>query len=151
MNIPKRVNVILGNNRKNYYTSIISDKHYLYSFENRQLARKCTEFLGEYKHRYDKFPPIDSDSYTTPELIEFYKRTPIEDIIRAELSIGVENTNNLISTCQSLNLDLLIISSFNYKLNINKIDLDFSAINVQTSSNAEYYDKFNITYLESLL
>ena len=151
MNIPKKVNTITSNNRKNYYTSIISNKHYLYSFENRQLARKCTEFLAEYKHLYDKFPPIDSDSYITPEVLEFYKRKPIEDIIREELSIGTENTDNLISTCQSLNFDLLIINSFNYKLNLNKIDVDFSATNIQTSSNAEYYDRFNITYLETLL
>jgi hypothetical protein len=147
MIIPKQLNVIMHNS--SYYTSLVNNKHCLYSFKNNHNAVKCANFLAEYKHRFDTFPPINSDEYI-PKSVELSKRKPIYEILHQELQIITEKTNDLLSLCGSTGLELLILNHFEYNLNSELADIKFSAINIQPTEE-DYSSQLNIEYLNSLL
>jgi len=146
MIIPPRVKVIQYG--KNYYTSIVNNKHFLYSFKNKEIASNCAKFLGEYKHRYNIYPPVDNELFI-PTLVEHNKRRSVQEIIDNELHIITEDTNNLLSICGSTNMELLILNNFEYTTKLNNIDVEFSAITIKPE-NIEFCNQFNIAYLDIL-
>jgi hypothetical protein len=140
MLIPQRVNVITYN--KCYYTSLINNKHYLYSFKNAGIASKCVDFLKVYKQRYNMYPPINNEEYVPIKILS--KKTTDD-----EIHISTENVNNLLTLCGSTNMELLILNNFDYSMGSNNIDVDFSAIDIKPE-NVEFCNQFNVAYLDTL-
>jgi hypothetical protein len=140
MLIPQKVNVVTYN--KCYYTSLINNKHYLYSFKNAGIASKCVSFLSDYKRRYNMYPPINNEEYVPIKIIS--KKTTDED-----LHISTEYVNNLLTLCGTTNMELLILNNFNYTIGLNDIDVEFSAIDIEPK-NIEFCNQFNISYLDLL-
>jgi len=140
MIIPQRVNVVTYN--KCYYTSLINNIHYLYSFKHAGIASKCVSFLSDYKRRYNMYPPINNEEYIPIKI-------PSKKTTDEELHISTENVNNLLTLCGSTNMELLILNNFNYTIGLNDIDVEFSAIDIEPK-NIEFCNQFNISYLDVL-
>jgi hypothetical protein len=150
MIIPQKVNVILNKKNNTYYTSLIDNKHYLLSFRNKEIASNCASFLAEYKHRYNMFPPINSENFKPTEILDIDERIPVDEIITKDLRIVPEYTNYLLTLCNSLSLELLILNDFKYRITQDTTDIDFSAYNLKIED-LDISDTFINSYLDSLL
>ena len=146
MNVPQKVYVI--KNKMKFYTNVVDDKHCLYSFTNKRTANMCMNFLANYKHRYNEYPPINHENYV-PE-ISMYKK-PIQKIISEELQITNETTENMLSMCSWSKLELLVIDSFKYTVTLNNMNIEFTANTITPEEFEDTDNTYCSLYLESLL
>ena len=66
-----------------YYSSIINDKHYIYSFIDENIAEKCKKFIEHYKTINNRYPDLSNsiindpsdnfDIYIEDEILELMK------------------------------------------------------------------------------
>jgi len=80
-----------------YYSSYLQNKHYIYSFQNNEAAKKCYQFLNEYKFRYNTYPDLSQEPHNT----------------------GIVNTDEI----SDIYIDTDILTSIKYKCSVNNIGL----------------------------
>jgi hypothetical protein len=96
------------------------------------------------------FPPINSENFKPTEILDIGERIPVNEIISKDLRIVPEYTNYLLTLCNSLSLELLILNDFKYRITQDNTDIDFSAYNLKIED-LDISDTFKNSYLDSLL
>lgn len=99
------------------------------AFKNKDLARRCITFIAMYKHKYNTFPPIDSESVQlsaakTPMFPEHLKQ------LTKDLEILDEREGNLSSLCKLFNVGLLAVEGFNYSFDTSTVNVSYQAISM---------------------
>jgi len=147
--VPKKVHVIVHDRR--YYSAIINERQHVYSFLQVDTAKRCSMFLAEFKHKYNKFPILDENTlnhmYLKP--VTQIKRIPVHSILSTELYIKEMDIEELSTRCMSFNIGLIGVDNFDYKMDTHKITLDFGAANLLPDDEKTNY--INSTALETLL
>ena len=147
--VPRKIHVIVHDRR--YYSAIINDKQHVYSFLQVETAKRCSKFLAEFKHRYNKFPILDENAlnhmYLKP--VNQIKRVPIHSILSNELYIQEMDIEELSTRCMAFNIGLIGVDNFDYKIDPNKITLEFGAADLLPDDHKTEYIDSNA--LETLL
>jgi len=146
--VPKRVHIIVHDRR--YYSANINDRQHVYSFLHVDSAKKCTRFLAEFKHKYNKFPILDESALNHVGLkpVAPMKRTPIDSILTNEMYIQEMDIDELQAKCFLFNIGLIGVNNFDYKMEPHKITLEFGAADLLPGDKPNYIDT---NALETLL
>jgi hypothetical protein len=135
--VPKRVHVIIHDRK--YYSAFINERQHVYSFVHVDSAKRCSKFLAEFKQKYNVFPMLDDLRSIVP-----IKR--IKDYTD-EMYIEQVETEELQCKCLTYNIGLIGVSSFDYKIEVDKITVDFEAADLLPDDKGTRY----IQGLETLL
>jgi hypothetical protein len=88
--------------RDNYYSSILEDKLYLYSFLNNQSVQRCYSFLQKYNNIHGQYPSTS----------ESVKPTIFDE--NSDIYIDSDTRYSLEHRCLLNNLGLMGITTFEY-------------------------------------
>ena len=113
-----------------YYSSVLQNKHYIYSFTSNETAKKCVNFLKHYRLKNNKYPDVYGNNH---ELILEDCKQPI---LENDIYIDIDTISSLKTRCMINNIGLIAINEFDYiyldfflnqrnvfNLNISGIDL----------------------------
>ena len=103
---PQKTWWVRGPYEDKYYSSYLQNKHYIYSFQNNEVAKKCFQFLNEYKFRYNKFPDLCDETYSR----NIINNDDINDIY-----IDTDVLTSIIYRCSVNNIGLMCIENFDYQ------------------------------------
>lgn len=128
--VPRNINVIIHDRR--YYSAIINDKQHVYSFLNKESATRCSRFLANFKHKYNKFPILEQKKFNKVDIkpVTINKRVPVDQILSNELYIQEMDISELQNKCSMFNIGLVGIVNFEYEFEPNNITLDFSLVDL---------------------
>jgi len=98
-----------------YYSSIINDKQYIYSFVSENYANNCISFLNNYKRLYNKYP----DPYNKMVKMVYKNKHATFD---EQLVVEEEILDSLQTQCLLNNIGLLGITNFEYTYQEKDID-----------------------------
>jgi hypothetical protein len=90
-----------------YYTSVLQNKHYIYSFTNTETAKKCVQFLKHYRLKNNKYP----DVYGNNGYEEIGHKQPI---LENDIYIDIDIISALKTRCIDNNIGLMAINEFDY-------------------------------------
>ena len=135
--VPKRIHVIIHD--RNYYSAFMNERQHVYSFVNVDSAKRCSRFLSEFKEKYDVFPMLN-------DLKSIVPIKKIKDDID-EIYIQQVETEELQSKCLTFNIGLIGVTAFDYKIEVDKITVDFEAADLLPDDKGTRY----IHGLETLL
>ena len=147
--VPNRVHVIVHDRR--YYSAFINERQHVYSFLHTDSAKRCSQFLAEFKHKYNKFPILDENTLNHVSLksVVPIKRTPVDSILSNELYIQEIEIEDLRMRCLTFNIGLIGIDNFDFTIEPHKITLEFGAAELLSSDEKTEY--VNSNTLENLL
>ena len=124
----------------NYYSSFLQDKHFIYSFTDSESAKRCLEFLNEYKSKYNGYPDLHKNKFTENNTNNFTEPIVDNDIVYIEQDILM----SLKYRCQVNNASLLLINKFDYTfsdtflIHRNFFDLNISGIDILENEPINY-------------
>ena len=128
-------------NNSEYYSSIIEDKQYIYSFLNEHSANKCIEFLYKYKKVNGNFPNLTGNVIST-------------NFPNYDIHVDIESLYGLKERCLLNNIGLIGIVSFEYSFinhvfnKKNVFDLNISAIDMLENENQNSIELIdNLNYI----
>ena len=111
-------------NKKEYYSNILDDKRFIYTFFNHSDANRCLEFLKKYKTLNGTYPT------------EMSKLKNKKNDIPFNLFIEEETVHYLKNSCLLNNIGLMGIYSFDYiQTNYGKFDVDFKGKDLLENEN----------------
>lgn len=126
-----------------YYSNSVNNRPAVYSFSNVRAAQNCCMYLANFKSRYSEYPYLINNN--TPikklKLLEPYERVPVKYLLN-EFEIEIENSEDLLISCNSINIGLILIDQFNYLFLDNEINVKFVGCDLLTK------DVFEYNYLE---
>lgn len=96
---------VQGPHQDRYYSSYILKKHYIYSFKNPEVAKKCVKFLNEYKFKYNRYPDLSNDN----------NKISTNNDEDSEIYIDSDIQMSLKYRCSVNNIGLMYIEHFDYK------------------------------------
>jgi len=124
-----------------YYSSLINDKHYIYSFTDEDVAEKCKNFIEHYKKINNRYPDLSNSIINDPsDNFDIY----LEDEILESMK----------ERCLINGIGLINIIYFNYTysktfLQYNNVfNLNISAIDILENETYDYNRQIdNLNYL----
>ena len=122
-----------GTKPEMYYSSLLNDKHFIYSFLNEKSAERCVCFLNKYKQINNDYPNINVNDKLTKNYtsdLEIYIED--ESIHSIKYKCSVNNANLAGITY----FDYTFVDSFLGKKNV--FNLSISAVDLLEN---EKYDK----------
>lgn len=133
-----------------YYSSILNEKHYIYSFLNSYAARNCYSFLHKFKEVNKKYP---ENIINTKENVKENN----ENVQPNCIYIEDESLEKLKRQCALNGIYLLGISKFEYTyeesgyLKKNIFNITMEASELKTDKEFSYIDQINnLNYLLDL-
>ena len=121
-----------------FYSSMLDDKQYIYSFLDSEAAVNCCSFLEKYREVHKRYPAL-LDSKTVK-----YNKNPSDYSIYLE----DETLESLKIKCLLNGIGLIGITSFNYTCLNKFFDLNISSINLLESEEVSISEQIdNLNYL----
>lgn len=100
---------VRGPYQDKYYSSYLQNKHYVYSFQNNEAAKKCFQFLNEYKFRYNKYPDLCDDTYSVNS------NNNVNNDETSDIYIDTDILTSIKYRCSVNNIGLMCIEHFDYQ------------------------------------
>ena len=121
-----------------FYSSMLDDKQYIYSFLDSEAAVNCCSFLEKYREVHKRYPTL-LESKTVK-----YNNDPSDYSIYLE----DETLESLKIKCLLNGIGLMGITSFKYTCLNNSFDLNISSINLLESEEVSISEQIdNLNYL----
>lgn len=127
-----------------YYSSLLNDKHYIYSFLNEESAQNCIRFLNKYKQINNNYPNISmKDKLIKNRTDDFEIYIQDESFYSIKYNCMVNSAN----LAGILYFDYTFVDSFLGKKNV----FNLSVSSVDLLENEEYNQHRQITHFNYLL
>jgi len=130
--------------KNTYYSSILGNKHYIYSFQDKKDAMKCMDFLNSHKNLFFKYPSLLKDTVETNNKYS----------INSDIYLEQEDLLIVKNMCLVNNIGLINITNFDYTFVLKKkcFDVNISGTDLLVDEKIpdfkDYIDNLNNVYLQ---